>query len=238
MDLPTGPLLGIWAHPDDEAYLTAGLMAIARDAGRRVVVATATWGEHGTDDPDRWPPRELARRRQCELVGSLAAIGVTEHRHLGYRDGGCRTTDPTGVDAVGALLDELQPGLVVTFGPDGLTAHADHRAVSAWTTAAWHASGRRSALWYATLTPDYYREWGALSDRVGLWMGKDRPCTPPDRLVYSVACEGLLARRKRRALLAHASQTRRLRELVGHTVFDAWWRREWFVAASPRAEPR
>ncbi len=28
-----GTVLGVWAHPDDEAYLTAGLMAVARAAG-------------------------------------------------------------------------------------------------------------------------------------------------------------------------------------------------------------
>ena len=27
-----GTVLGIWAHPDDEAFLSAGLMAAARDA--------------------------------------------------------------------------------------------------------------------------------------------------------------------------------------------------------------
>jgi LmbE family N-acetylglucosaminyl deacetylase len=57
----TGTLLGVWAlHPDDEAYLSAGLMASARDAGQRVGVATATWGERGTDDSERWPPARLA----------------------------------------------------------------------------------------------------------------------------------------------------------------------------------
>ncbi|HLZ38595.1 MAG TPA: PIG-L family deacetylase, partial [Mycobacteriales bacterium] len=43
-----GTILGIWAHPDDEAYLSAGLMAIARGAGSRVVCATATRGELGS----------------------------------------------------------------------------------------------------------------------------------------------------------------------------------------------
>ncbi|HEX3261549.1 MAG TPA: PIG-L family deacetylase, partial [Pseudonocardia sp.] len=46
-----GTVLGIWAHPDDEAFLSAGLMAAARDAGQRVVCVTATLGEHGTSDP-------------------------------------------------------------------------------------------------------------------------------------------------------------------------------------------
>ena len=31
-----GTVLGVWAHPDDEAFLTAGLMLLARRAGNRV----------------------------------------------------------------------------------------------------------------------------------------------------------------------------------------------------------
>ncbi|OOL28439.1 GlcNAc-PI de-N-acetylase, partial [Rhodococcus rhodochrous] len=38
----SGTILSIWAHPDDETYLAAGVMAAARDDGRRVVCASAT----------------------------------------------------------------------------------------------------------------------------------------------------------------------------------------------------
>lgn len=36
------PLMGIWAHPGDEAHLSAGLMAGMADAGRPVTVLTMT----------------------------------------------------------------------------------------------------------------------------------------------------------------------------------------------------
>ena len=39
-----GTVLGIWAHPDDETFLSGGLMAMAREAGQRVVCVTATLG--------------------------------------------------------------------------------------------------------------------------------------------------------------------------------------------------
>ena len=42
-------LLGIWAHPDDEAYLSAGLMARVVASGGSVTVLAATRGEKGTD---------------------------------------------------------------------------------------------------------------------------------------------------------------------------------------------
>src|ERR1700745_739235 len=82
-------LRGVWAHPDDEAYLSAGLMAEFRRRGDRVVVVMATLGEHGTDDPEALPPRRLAAIRHGELRDSLAAVGVDELHLLGYEDGHC-----------------------------------------------------------------------------------------------------------------------------------------------------
>ena len=129
-----GTLLGVWAHPDDEAYLTAGLMAVARAGGNRVVVATATRGEAGTDDPLAWPPDILGRERAQETAESLAAVGVTEHRWLGHRDGTLHQVSAArGVAQVERLIAEIRPDTIVTFGPDGMTGHHDHRAVSDWT---------------------------------------------------------------------------------------------------------
>ena len=58
-----GTVLGVWAHPDDEAYLSGALMALARRAGNRVVCATATRGEQGSPDPVVWPPGAWPRSR-------------------------------------------------------------------------------------------------------------------------------------------------------------------------------
>ncbi len=134
-DSGTGTLLGIWAHPDDEAYLSAGLMFEARKAGHRVVVATATRGELGTDDPVAWPPDRLAAVREHELAASLAAVDVTEHHWLGYRDG-TLPEEParSAVRQISRLLSDIEPDTVVTFGPDGMTGHADHRTISQWVT--------------------------------------------------------------------------------------------------------
>ena len=79
----TGTLLGIWAHPDDEAYLSAALMFTARRAGQRVVVVTATRGELGTDDPATWPPDRLAATREREMAASLLADGWCNRAHRG-----------------------------------------------------------------------------------------------------------------------------------------------------------
>ena len=54
-----GTVLGVWAHPDDETYLSAGLMAQAVRDGDRVVCITATRGEGGSLDEERWPPETM-----------------------------------------------------------------------------------------------------------------------------------------------------------------------------------
>jgi LmbE family N-acetylglucosaminyl deacetylase len=51
-----GAILSVWADPDDETYLAAGVMAAAADRGQRVVCVSATAGGHGTSDPEARPP--------------------------------------------------------------------------------------------------------------------------------------------------------------------------------------
>jgi LmbE family N-acetylglucosaminyl deacetylase len=227
-----GTVLGVWAHPDDEAYLSAGMMALARDAGNRVVVATATYGELGSADSQAGEAERLAVVRAEELVLSLAAVGVDEHRFLGYSDGGCASVPAAaGRSAVAALIDEVAPDTIVTFGPEGMTGHADHVAVSEWTTAAWRATGRNARLLYPTFTPAWHEEWGAVNREVGIWMSGSGPVTAPQDLALAVACDPALADRKLAALQAHASQTGPLIDLVGADAFKRWWSGEFFAAA-------
>ncbi|MCW2761974.1 MAG: LmbE family protein [Marmoricola sp.] len=229
-----GTLLGIWAHPDDEAYLSAGLMATVRQAGGRVVVVTATRGELGTDDPGDCPPERLARRRERELSESLDLVGVREHLWLGHRDGELPSIPrATGVAQIAQVLRRVRPDTVVTFGPDGMTGHSDHRTVSEWVTEAWRSAGCREALWYATLSPEFHERWGSLNDQVGLWFeGTAPPVTPYTDLAAHVHCTDELLTRKHRALQAHSSQTRQLEALVGKEVYREWWAMESFVAAA------
>ena len=230
-------LLGVWAHPDDEAYLSAGLMAEYRRRGDRVVVVTATLGEHGTSDPDGWPPERMAVLREHELRSSLAAVGVDELHLLGFTDGECTWND--GTVQIADLMAEIAPDVIVSFGPDGMTNHPDHRAVSAWTTDAWRAARPEAELWYATLGTDFHAKWGALSDHVGLFAEQPSPpCTADRDLVARVTLDSETLDRKMAALEAHASQTTGLIQAVGIGTYREWWRTEYFVAAAPVRQRR
>jgi LmbE family N-acetylglucosaminyl deacetylase len=228
-----GTLLGVWAHPDDEAYLSAGLMARVRQLGGRVVVATATRGELGTDDPDRWPPERLALRREEELHESLTVLGVEEHHWLDHRDGTLASVAPGhGVEQVAALVDEVRPDVLVTFGPDGMTGHDDHRTISAWATEAWRRTGAHGALWYATLTPEWHATWEPVNRELGVWYdGSTPPVTPRRDLAAHLRCGGHLMAKKEQALRAHATQTEGLQAILGPVRFRSWWADEAFVAA-------
>ncbi|MDH4161049.1 MAG: PIG-L family deacetylase, partial [Actinomycetota bacterium] len=70
-----GDVLSIWAHPDDETYLASGLMAQAVRDGGRVVCVTATRGEGGSLDEERWPSQTLGAVRERELMTGLARLG-------------------------------------------------------------------------------------------------------------------------------------------------------------------
>lgn len=137
-------LLAVWAHPDDESFLGAGLMAEIARRGGRVVTVTATVGEHGTADPATRPPTTLGTARRLELDAALQALGVGRGHVLGFRDGGCEhVSDAMGARRVGSVIDTVRPDVVLGFGPDGVTGHPDHRAVGRWTALALHQRADR-----------------------------------------------------------------------------------------------
>jgi LmbE family N-acetylglucosaminyl deacetylase len=205
-----GTILGVWAHPDDEAYLSGAIMASAVKNGQRVVCVTATRGEAGFADLESTTDEERAAIRVAELDACLAVLGVTEHQWLEYRDGHCDEVDvDEPVAMVAGLMDALQPDTVLTFGPDGMTGHVDHIAVSRWTTLAFRKAAPRSArLFYPTKTDDWNERFiaGVDPDRVMMVEGLTPPATNPDDLALWFRADDRLTDVKVQALRCQASQ--------------------------------
>jgi LmbE family N-acetylglucosaminyl deacetylase len=172
-----GTVLGVWAHPDDEAYLSAALMARAVRNGDRVVCVTATRGEEGSWDEERWPPAELGAIRQAELERCLAILGVTEHHWLDYLDGRVdEVPDEEGTERIAAFMAEVRPDSVFTFGPEGMTDHPDHKAVHRWTGAAFDRVAKPGArLFHAVVTPDWAERWKPKLDRFNVFLSPETP---------------------------------------------------------------
>jgi LmbE family N-acetylglucosaminyl deacetylase len=229
-----GTIVGVFAHPDDETYVAGGLFALARRAGNRVVLVTATKGERGTDDPRRFPPSRLAGMRQRELEDAMRELGVDEHEWLGFEDGTLASVPAAhGMARVRRVLAEVRPDTVITFGPDGMTGHDDHRAISRWTTSAWASTVPDAALLYGTVTPQESERYSSLLAPYGVYCGSDTALgvTETDRLALQLQLRGELLDRKYRALQAMPSQTAGLIGALGSDVYRAWCSEESFVSA-------
>ncbi len=218
-----GTILGIWAHPDDEAYLAAGLMARAVGNGSRVVCVTATRGEGGSMDHEKWPPEKMGEVRTGELERCLAILGVQEHEWLDLPDVDMETGLPEeGYARVRDLVATIQPDTILTFGPDGMTDHAAHKDVSRWATQALHEAGKAgSKVHYATVTPEWAQEFLPIWEPFDVFRPGTPPVTPGEELSIDYRLPPEINDLKVKAILEHASQVGAIFEAVGE---DVWWR--------------
>ena len=244
MALTTGPatdgnlgsILAVFAHPDDEAYLCGALMSLAVDAGRRVMCVTATRGELGFPDDD---PRSIAERkavRSAELDACLSVLGVREHQWLEYPDGGCiDVPDEEPVARLRAVMDEMRPDTVLTFGPDGGTYHDDHITIGRWTTLACRASDAAPRLLYQTKTPEWNKKFTTAFDIDQIMMveGAAPIVTPIEDIAVWFSADTDLAERKATALRCQVSQTSGIVEQLGFETYADLVRDEFFRAPTP-----
>ena len=104
--------LSFLAHPDDAEILCAGTLVRLRDAGWEVHIATATAGDCGTTDRDRW---QIAAVRTREGAESAGLIGATYHC-LG-EDDGFVVYDRPAIRKTVDLFRRLAPTLVFAHAP-------------------------------------------------------------------------------------------------------------------------
>jgi LmbE family N-acetylglucosaminyl deacetylase len=225
-----GTLLGIWAHPDDETYLTAGLMAQAIRDGRRVVCVTATRGEGGSMDEERWPSATMGEVREAELMRCFEILGVTEHHWLGERDVDMDTgLSEAGYEQVRDIMADVRPDTVLTFGPDGMTGHVAHMSVSEWATRALAEVGKPGAeVHYATYPQEWADEFVPIYNAFDVFRPGTPPITAPDELSIDFDLPPDLLELKLRAIAEHESQVGAMVEAFGEDIFRRAMKGEWF----------
>lgn len=223
-----GTIVTVWAHPDDETYVSGGLMSVARHLGQSVTCVTATDGDFAATEAER---QRAAAVRRTELDLALDLLGVTDRVRFGLRDGACHEiADALGVALVAEVLDTRQPDTVVTFGPDGLTGHLDHRAVARWTAEAVRIVCPQARLLCPSMTPGMVSADRDINDRFGVYE-PGLPTTHADEeLLLDLIVEGPWLDVKLAALQAHASQTAGLIEAVGIERYRRWIAREPMMA--------
>ena len=216
-------LLIVLAHPDDEIF-HGGVLAHLSERGVRVTLVCATDGEAGKPHPSIGPVENLGALRVEELRLSCARLGIEAPVLLRFHDSARkerqRHDDPHALAnvnmldveaAIGGIIADVKPHVIVTFDPHGGYYHPDHLAVHRATTAAFFSSGvlgdeAPERLFYATMLRDVFRVFADASRGRGIIDGLDPDvfATAPELIAVSFDASPYLER-KLSALAAHRS---------------------------------
>jgi LmbE family N-acetylglucosaminyl deacetylase len=245
-------LVCVFAHPDDDAYGAAGSVALhADDPDFRFVLVHATEGERG-DIRDGFPAtRETlgaVRRREDEAAWQALGRVPDRHEWLGLPDGGVADVPAEEVvAAVARILEEEQPAVVVTFGPDGIFGHPDHIAIGAATDAAFHRLRSQDGpgfrrLAHGAVPQSVFERWNRQRAELGLFTFDPTQTyhmrgVPDEQIRVTVDCSAVTGRIVA-GLREHRSQLHVMSD--DPTNSEQWERRvrrEWYAVAWPPRVP-
>ena len=233
-------VVAFFAHPDDESLLVGGTLAACAAIGHRVVIVSATAGENGPRNPGQ-SSDQVAATRLGELRCAASYLGASAVS-LGLPDGGLAELPSQTIAArAAAAVAELEPDIVISFGPDGLYGHPDHVAVH-------HAlEGLRGLLAVDGHSPAmYFASWprGHLTSLVAHMAARHLPhdVWGIDPEAFGAAMDFPLRRYdvgrflvpKLAALRCHRSQLQRgqLFGAVPDDLAEAWMGSEYFMPAT------
>ncbi len=153
-------ILTIVAHPDDETAMGAILAKYA--ATDKVYLLIAADGRYGVTEHANIPAGDsLVKIREAETICSCSKLGIEPPAFLRFHDGfglfdnlGEYFEQTTPLKKVlKEKIEEINPDLIITFGPDGDTGHPDHRAIGDFVTEIVLKEG-----WYEKY-PIYFMAW-------------------------------------------------------------------------------
>ena len=126
-------ILYIFPHPDDESYGPSRAMTRQIREGHQVYLLTLTRGgatkeRHKLD----YSVEEMSEVRSQEYFQAAQTLGLHGATIFDFADGGLKEVDPRKVEAViREEIEQLQPGIVVTYAVHGISGHADHQVTHA-----------------------------------------------------------------------------------------------------------
>jgi LmbE family N-acetylglucosaminyl deacetylase len=148
------PVVGVFAHPDDEVFVgPGGALAQFAKEGRDTYIIVATDGEAGQNTTD--DTRELGEIRREELLKSAKILGVKEVFFLDYKDGTLSNNMYHELaDKIEEIIKRLDPEILITMENRGVSGHIDHVAISLITTFVFNKVATLKELWYFCLTEE------------------------------------------------------------------------------------
>ena len=127
----TGPVLAVFAHPDDAEICAGGLLASWAAAGRDVHLLVLTNGDRGSSDPEM-SRAALAATRLAETEAAAEILGLASARVLSTHDGELQNS-PAVREAVVRRVREVRAETVISCDPTSVFFenryynHSDHR---------------------------------------------------------------------------------------------------------------
>ena len=136
-------LLAVYAHPDDESFVPGGTIAKYAHEGIEITLVCATRGEAGmAGDPPVCDRKSLGEFRTGELASSCQVLGINRLCCWDFADSKLNTYAHQDVERrIAEVIRLVKPQVVITFGPEGITGHPDHTAISHFATDAFFAAG-------------------------------------------------------------------------------------------------
>jgi LmbE family N-acetylglucosaminyl deacetylase len=134
---PQGPVLAVFAHPDDAEISAGGTLARWAAEGREVHLLVLTNGDRGSEDP-RQDRSELARTRLVETEDAARLLGLAGATVLPIHDGELQNTRETQSE-IARVVRRVRPTVVLTCDPTSwffgnrYFNHSDHRTAGAVT---------------------------------------------------------------------------------------------------------
>jgi LmbE family N-acetylglucosaminyl deacetylase len=138
-------MLAVFVHPDDENFGVGGTLAKYAQQDVQVVLLCVTRGEAGIPGVT---PEEAGNIRTRELRKAAEQLGI-EVYFLDYPDGELAHTNlQTLLEIVACWIDLVQPQVILTFGPDGVSGHPDHITISNIVTQVFDRCYKKGMLLY------------------------------------------------------------------------------------------
>jgi LmbE family N-acetylglucosaminyl deacetylase len=239
MENPSGGLLVVMAHPDDESMGCGGLILRHTRAGIPVHLICATYGEAGwTGKPIGARREDLAEIRATELEEAAGALGLGGAELWDYPDGGVAASNQQEItQRIWEEITRRRPRAVAGWGPDGVYGHPYHIAMGACTDAAVAAmtEGQRPALYHLAVDVQL-KEFYNAALRLG---GEDHalPLVVQDHVDVVIDLSSDEVMMKLRAIDCHKSQLEDWRIAVREqpNLLEKGYGHEPYITVSSRA---
>ncbi|MET7332418.1 PIG-L deacetylase family protein [Nonomuraea sp. NPDC005650] len=209
-------VLVVTAHPDDVDFGAAGSVALFVDKGVEVTYLLVTDGDAGGNERTL-DNSGMAELRRTEQRAAAKAVGVTDVRFLGYKDGLVVPSIELRRD-ISRVIRQVRPDLVITHHPDRnyrnvAPSHPDHRAVGGSALDAVYPDARNPYAFPELLRDEGLEAWTVRE----VWLTGGS--TPDHWVDVTEAIDRKLA-----ALQSHVSQVAHVEGFADfvRTRFAAW----------------